>query len=123
VSDSKETASKTGATSSTFARLLTEKLEVYRRKNADYTGSGQAHLGAYNNFQHAARMIESMVRPEFDPVDVVFMVMLGIKTGRLLALKQRGAGRPNHESVADSHGDLTTYTGIWEAYHKDEQEG
>jgi hypothetical protein len=112
-----ETASKSGATSTTFVNLIEKKAEVYRRKNSDYAGN----LGTYHNFEHAGRMIESMVRPEFDPVDVVFMVMLGIKTGRLLALKQAGK-TPNHESVADSHADLTTYTGIWEAYHKDKQE-
>jgi len=116
--DTTETASKTGATSTTFVKLIEQKAEVYRRKNNDYAGD----LGTYHNFEHAARMIESMVAPGFDPVDVVFMVMLGIKTGRLLALKRAGR-TPNHESVADSHGDLTTYTGIWEAYHKDEQEG
>lgn len=109
-----QTASKSGATGGTFAELLESKLEVYRRKNNDYAGG----LGTYHNFEHAARMIQSMVRPEFDPVDVVFLVMLGIKTGRLIALKQAGKV-PNHESVLDSHGDLTTYTGIWEAYEAD----
>lgn len=112
------TPSKTEAAAApTFARLLEEKLEVYRRKNHDYAG----HLGTYHNFEHAARMIQSMVKPEYDPVDVVFLVMLGIKTGRLLALKRKDAGTPNNESIGDSHGDLTTYTAIWEAFCADQR--
>lgn len=108
-----ETAAKSGGTSQTFVELIERKADVYRKKNADYAGE----LGTYFNFIYAAQLSE----PFQDPVDRVFATMIGIKLGRLAVLKRKGK-KPNHESVADSHADLTTYVGIWEAYHKDEQE-
>jgi hypothetical protein len=90
-----------------FARLLRDKLAVFERKNADYAGE----KGTYFNFEYAAKVAE----PFTDPVDKVFATMLGIKLGRLAVLKQPGKV-PNHESVLDSHGDFTTYAGIWEAW-------
>ena len=94
----------------TFVTKLLEKVEVYKKKNHDYAGD----LGTYFNFEYAARIAEVFE----DPTDRAFAVMIGIKLGRLAALKRKGK-TPNCESVADSHGDLTTYCGIWEAWEAD----
>jgi hypothetical protein len=99
---------------STFEKQLERKLELYRRKNADYSGG----LGAYFNFEHTAALIAPMVAPGINPVDVVFIVMEGIKLSRLIALKRSGQ-TPNNESVLDSHTDFANYAEIWEAYETD----
>lgn len=97
----------------TFVTRLLEKVDVYKKKNHDYAGD----LGTYFNFEYAAKIAEVFE----DPCDKAFAVMIGIKLGRLAALKRKGKV-PMNESVIDSHGDLTTYCGIWEAWEADTAE-
>jgi hypothetical protein len=93
-----------------FNKLMDELKQLHSKKNHDYASDDDP----YSNFEFAAHLVK-----EFNnPVDVVFVCMIGIKIARLGQLLS--GKTPNNESVEDTLKDLTTYCGIWASYHMSE---
>lgn len=80
--------------------------ELHEKKNHDYASDNDP----YSNFEYAASLLVGFT----DPVDQVFVAIIGIKLARLGQLLGQGK-EPNNESVEDTMRDLTTYCGIWTA--------
>ena len=87
-----------------FLKLLDEMKEIHNKKNDDY-----AENDPYDNFTFAARLAERFD----DPVDKVFVTLIGIKLCRLAVLTRKGKGAPNNESILDTRRDLAVYAAIW----------
>lgn len=92
----------------TFLELLENMRVVHEKKNADYSDGDDR----FSNFNIAADVIKHFKHP----IDQVFAGIIGIKLGRISALRNSG-NTPNNESLLDSYIDLTNYCGLWYAYH------
>lgn len=92
----------------TFLQLLETMRETHEKKNADYSDGDDR----FSNFNFSAELIKHFN----DPIDQVFAGIIGIKLGRISALRNSGK-TPNNESLLDSYIDLTNYCGLWYAYH------
>jgi hypothetical protein len=87
----------------TFEKLIM----LHRKKNEDYTGDKG---NPFFNFDVAGDISKLFIEAD----DKVFATMVGIKLGRIAALRSSGK-RPNHESVLDSFDDAIVYLAIWKA--------
>jgi len=87
--------------------LLDKVKQIHIKKNQDYA----LESNPYSNFEFAASISEEFK----DPVDKVFVTLIGVKLARLTVLLGREEG-PLNESIDDSFLDLTTYTALWASY-------
>jgi len=94
----------------TFNDLMEGIKELHDKKNHDYASD----QNPYSNFEYAANLVMDFT----DPVDQVFVAIIGIKLARLGQLLGKDK-IPNNESVEDTMRDLTTYCGIWTARYID----
>lgn len=91
-----------------FNEILNKMREIHARKNHDYAQDNDP----FSNFKRAALISEWFN----DPVDKVFVTMIGIKLARLAEL--HNGKEAKNESVNDSHLDLEVYATLWDAYHQ-----
>jgi len=96
----------------TFNNILDEMRELHDKKSSDYASDSNL----YSNFEFAAHLVSQFS----DPVDQVFVCLIGIKIARLGQLLS--GKKPKNESVEDSLRDLPTYCTIWASYHKDKKD-
>lgn len=92
-----------------FMALLEEMRAIHIRKNQDYAAPDKQ----FENFTRSAELITWFNRAE----DIAFVALIGTKLARLSTLLNSGS-EPNNESIEDTFLDLTTYCGLWAAYHK-----
>lgn len=81
--------------------------EVHIKKNNDYAND----QNPFSNFEMSASLVSWFT----DPIDQVFVALIGTKLSRLSELLTSGK-TPNNESVDDTFLDLTNYCGLWAAY-------
>ena len=85
--------------------ILKQIQEIHEKKSADYAQEGNS----FSNFERAA-LLASWFN---DPVDKIFVTMLGIKLARMAELLN--GKKPNNESLSDSFLDFSTYAVLWYA--------
>lgn len=90
-----------------FTKIMNECIALHDKKAHDYAST----TNRFSNFEFAASLIKSFK----EPIDQVFVCMIGIKLARLSEL--RNGKEPNNESIRDSHLDLVTYCGLWASYY------
>ena len=94
----------------TFDELMDGLKELHAKKNSDYASDDNP----YSNFEYAASLLVGFT----NPVDQVFVAIIGIKLARLAQLL--GTDKiPNNESIQDSMRDLTNYCAIWTSRYID----
>lgn len=87
-------------------KTLEEMGDLLRSKNHDYASDSNQ----FSNFEHAATVAGVTV-------EQVFLVMMGVKTARLIELTTSGK-TPNNEAVQDTRIDLANYAALNAAYHR-----
>lgn len=92
-----------------FVELMNQSIEIHKKKNADYAAVGKE----FENFDRSNH-IAAWFR---NPNDKTFVILIATKLARLATLLNSNR-EPNNESIEDSFLDLTTYCGLWAAYHK-----
>ena len=90
-----------------FLELAEKMKEIHIKKSADY-----ANENAFSNFEFAAEL----VRHFNNPIDQVFVTLIGVKLARLSVLLNSGK-TPQNESVLDTFIDGPNYFALWGAYH------
>jgi len=87
--------------------IVNKIIAIHEKKSADYAKDDNP----FSNFERAALLASWFD----DPVDKVFVTMLGIKLARLAELLNGKS--PKNESIEDSFLDYDTYAVLWYAYY------
>ena len=95
----------------TFDQLMEGIKILHDNKNEDYADKDNP----YSNFEFASLL----VREFSDPIDQVFVCLIGMKLARLSQLLS--GKKPHFESIQDTMMDLTTYCGIWTVRRIDQE--
>lgn len=93
-----------------FEQLMAELKELHESKAHDYSEEGNP----YSNFVFVSTLISKFT----NPVDVVFVTLIGTKLARLSVLL--GKKEPRNESIDDTLRDLTNYCALWTSFHRDQ---
>ncbi len=94
-------------------KFCEQMVEVTKKKNADYTGSGG---DPFNNFRH----IQNFVTVEnLDVVAVGFLTRMTDKISRVGSFITKGELQVKDESVIDSLLDLANYSALFAGYLKE----
>lgn len=95
-----------------FLELVDKMKAIHVKKSADYARDDNP----YSNFELAAELVK-----HFDnPIDQVFVALIGVKLARLSALLNSGR-LPQNESIADTFIDGPNYFALWGAHYMKEK--
>lgn len=90
--------------------MLDQMRSIHNKKSHDYSNDKDS----FSNFKQAAELCKHFT----NPIDQVFVSIIGIKFARLAELLSSGK-TPNNESVDDSFVDLANYCALWGAFYRE----